>query len=92
MLIDGLQGSFFILLSEAVPSQSLGALNGLAQTVACTMRIFAPFTSSSLFSLSQERNLLGGTLVFWVIELVAILGVVASRQIVESTKSEEDSD
>ncbi|KAF7985321.1 hypothetical protein HWV62_6509 [Athelia sp. TMB] len=90
-LIDGAQGSFFVLLSQAAPTKSsLGAINGLAQTVACTMRIFAPFISSSLFSLSQERNLLGGTMVFWIIELVVILGVVAASRIEEPPESQDE--
>ncbi|KAF7985324.1 hypothetical protein HWV62_6515 [Athelia sp. TMB] len=83
-------GSFFVILSEAAPTKSsLGSINGLAQTVACTMRMFAPFIASSLFSLSQERNLLGGTMVFWIIEVVLISGVVASFRIEETPKSQE---
>lgn len=79
-----------MLLSEAVPSESLGALNGLAQTVACSMRIFAPFTASSLFSLSQEKNLLGGTMVFWILELIAIVGVVVSYRLKQPSKIEHE--
>ncbi|KAF7985322.1 hypothetical protein HWV62_6511 [Athelia sp. TMB] len=84
-------GSFFILLSETAPTKSsFGAINGLAQTVACTMRIFAPFIASSLFSLSQEQNLLGGTMVFWIIELIIITGLVASFRIEDVPKGQEE--
>lgn len=75
-----------MLLSESVPSGSLGALNGLAQTVACSMRVFAPFIASSLFSLSQEKELLAGTMVFWIIELIAIAGVVCASRLRPPTK------
>jgi len=83
-------GSFFIILSDTAPTKSsLGAINGLAQTVACTMRIFAPFIASSLFSLSQEREILGGTMVFWIIEAVVVAGVVASFRIEDAPKGQQ---
>lgn len=84
------EGSFFILLSENSSSESLGALNGLAQTIACTMRIFAPFISSSLFSLSQEKNLLGGTMVFWFNALLGVGGFWMSLKIAKAPKKDDD--
>lgn len=48
------------------------------------MRIFAPFVSSSLFSLSKEKNLLGGTMVFWINAFVGAVGVWMSLKIAEA--------
>ncbi|KZP22950.1 MFS general substrate transporter [Athelia psychrophila] len=83
-------GVIMVLLSQATPARSMGAINGLAQTVACSMRMFAPFIASSLFSLSQENNLLGGRMVFLFLELLVISGCVAASRIEEVTKSEDE--
>ncbi|KZP11428.1 MFS general substrate transporter [Athelia psychrophila] len=83
-------GAFLVLLSQATEAGSMGAINGLAQTVACSMRMFAPFITSSLFSLSQENNLLGGRMVFLFLELVVISGCVAASRIEEGPKSEDE--
>ncbi|KZP22946.1 MFS general substrate transporter [Athelia psychrophila] len=83
-------GVIMVLLSQATPAGSMGAINGLAQTVACSMRMFAPFTASSLFSLSQENNLLGGRMVFLFLELLVISGCVAASRIEEMPKSEDE--
>lgn len=83
--------AMLVIFSEVSPSKSsLGAINGIAQTVACTMRVIAPFTSSSLFSLSQEKNLLGGTMWYCILELVVIAGVITSFRLEESPKVAED--
>jgi hypothetical protein len=69
----------FMHINEAAPSRrALGTLNGLAQTVATTCRIFAPITASSLFSLSQQHNLLGGNLVYYIMLVVAMCGLFVS--------------
>lgn len=68
----------------------MGALYGLAQTVACSMRMFAPFITSSLFSLSQQKNLLGGRMVFLFIELFVICGCLTASRIEEVPKTEDE--
>lgn len=85
-----LTASIFILIPENASPQTVGALNGLAQTIASSMRIFAPFVSSSLFSLSKEKNLLGGTMVFWVNAFVGAVGAWMSWKIAEVPKKVED--
>lgn len=81
----------FIYFSDAAPNKAaLGAINGLAQTVASTVRTFAPFAASSLFSLSQQHNLLGGTLVFWVLWVFVFGGIFASSLLPKKLKSESD--
>ncbi|KAF8519192.1 MFS general substrate transporter [Gautieria morchelliformis] len=72
----------FIFLTSAVPSRSaLGATTGLAQTVASTMRAIGPAGATSLFALSVEHNLLGGTLVYWVLCLVSAGGTLAATRL-----------
>ncbi|KZP07582.1 MFS general substrate transporter [Athelia psychrophila] len=80
------------MLVDTTQAGSMGAINGLAQTVACSMRIFAPFVTSSLFSLSQEKNLLGGRMVFLLLELVVLAGCVAASRIEEVHQTKEDSE
>jgi len=77
-------GCVFILVNEGAPRTALGALNGLAQTVASLMRAIAPSTASSLFSLSLEHNIVAGNLVYIVLLAIVALGVAASLQIPKS--------
>ncbi|KAF8896545.1 member of major facilitator superfamily multidrug-resistance, DHA1 sub-family [Infundibulicybe gibba] len=74
-------GAIFIFISAASPNRaSLGATNGLSQMTVSVMRAIGPAAANSMFSLSIEKNYLGGYLVYYV--LVAVVGVsifVASR-------------
>jgi len=80
----------FIYFNDSAPSKStIGAINGLAQTVACSARIFAPLAASSLFSLSQQHNLLGGTMVYWILCGVVIVGIFPSSQLPKHLQSKE---
>ena len=66
-------------ISEAAPNQqALGLTNGLAQTTASVVRALAPSVASSLFSVSLQRNIAGGTLVYWLLCGVAVGGLSAS--------------
>ncbi|KAG5642303.1 hypothetical protein DXG03_003023 [Asterophora parasitica] len=61
---------------EAAPNKaSLGATNGLAQTVGSVMRSIAPSVASSLFSASLQQQLAGGNMVFLVLVGVALTGL-----------------
>ncbi|KAF9513230.1 hypothetical protein BS47DRAFT_1485747 [Hydnum rufescens UP504] len=69
-------GSMYILLTNASPSRAvLGEVNGLAQTAVSLVRAIGPASSTALFALSVEQNLMGGRLVFAVLLLVVVLGV-----------------
>ncbi|KAF8896546.1 major facilitator superfamily multidrug-resistance, DHA1 sub-family [Infundibulicybe gibba] len=74
-------GAIFIFISAASPNRaSLGATNGLSQMSVSIMRAIGPAAANSMFSLSIEKNYLGGYLVYYV--LVAVVGVsvfVASK-------------
>lgn len=81
----------YIFFNNSAPTKStLGAVNGLAQTVACFARIIAPVTSSSLFSLTQQYNLLGGTMVYWILISFFVCGLYASSYLPKHLKEEED--
>ncbi|KAL0948630.1 hypothetical protein HGRIS_010437 [Hohenbuehelia grisea] len=80
ILVSVSYGAIFIYISAAAPSRSaLGATNGLAQTTVSIMRAIGPATANSLFSLSIEKNYLGGTLVYLI-----LLGIVGSTIFVGS--------
>ncbi|EGO24784.1 hypothetical protein SERLADRAFT_449530 [Serpula lacrymans var. lacrymans S7.9] len=67
-------GCIFIYVTDGAPSrEALGATNGIAQTTASTMRALAPSAASSLFSLSLQRNLAGGTAVYWILMSIIIV-------------------
>ncbi|KAF8872620.1 major facilitator superfamily multidrug-resistance, DHA1 sub-family [Infundibulicybe gibba] len=68
-----------IIIIQSVPSRgSMGAINGLAQTLACSMRTLAPSIASSLFSISLERNLAGGNLVYIILLGINLIGIRTS--------------
>ncbi|KAI0749873.1 major facilitator superfamily domain-containing protein [Daedaleopsis nitida] len=70
----------FMYRGDGAPSKkALGLTNGLAQTTASTVRAIAPAASSSLFSVTLEHHLAAGTLVYWVLCVITIVGVVATR-------------
>jgi hypothetical protein len=68
-------------LSSAAPNKrSLGATNGLAQSVASIQRTIAPAVADWLFAFSITNNVLGGNLVYIVLLVVVCGGLyVASH-------------
>ena len=52
------------ITASAPNKRSLGATNGLAQTTVSMARAIGPALSTSLFSYSVEKNLLGGFAVY----------------------------
>jgi len=57
----------YIFITAVTPSQDLlGTINGLAWTVATIASSLGPAVSTSLFSLSHERNILGGYFIYVV--------------------------
>jgi len=69
-------GCIFILVTNASPSRScLGAVNGCAQTAASLMRAIGPASTTALFAVSVEKNLMGGKLVFVILLALVAVGV-----------------
>lgn len=80
----------FMQINNAAPNRrALGTLNGLAQTVATTCRIFAPITASSLFSLSKQHNLLGGTMVYCILAGIVVCGLLVSLGLPQTTEQSD---
>ncbi|EIW79412.1 MFS general substrate transporter [Coniophora puteana RWD-64-598 SS2] len=72
LLMDMSYACIFMLITAAAPNKrTLGAVNGLGQTVASTARAISPAMVTSIFAASKQYNLLGGNLVY-----VFMLGVI----------------
>ncbi|KZP23803.1 MFS general substrate transporter [Athelia psychrophila] len=68
IVMDMAYGCVFIYLSAAAPNRrSLGATNGMAQTVVSIVRAVGPAVSTSLFAVSVKHNLLGGYAVYLIL-------------------------
>ncbi|KAF5334851.1 hypothetical protein D9758_014286 [Tetrapyrgos nigripes] len=66
-----------LLINNSAPSRdTLGTLNGIAQSASSLARAFGPATATSLFALSNEHNLLGGQLVHVVLVGVRLLSLL----------------
>ena len=68
-------------LSYAAPNKrSLGATNGVAQTMVSIQRAVGPAAASSLFAFSLHNNILGGNFVYVVLLALVWVGLgVASK-------------
>ena len=72
-------GSVFLFIRSAAPTAAaLGATNGLSQTMASFMRTIGPACATSLYALSQEHQLLDGSLVYVVLVLIAAVTLSTS--------------
>ena len=66
-----------MFITAAAPNKcSLGAINGMGQTVVSTLRALGPATSTSLFAFSLEYNLLGGYAVYVILFAVSGLSLL----------------
>ncbi|KAG6829995.1 hypothetical protein H0H92_002685 [Tricholoma furcatifolium] len=62
------------ILDAAPGNAALGAVNGLSQMMSSVVRTLAPTIASSLFSISQEWDLVGGYFVYVVIIGIVLVG------------------
>ncbi|KEP46582.1 MFS general substrate transporter, partial [Rhizoctonia solani 123E] len=77
-------GCVAIYVNSSAPSKdSLGTLNGVSQTIISIIRAIGPAAATSLFSLSVEKNILGGKFVYALLLGVSCAGVFASRWLQE---------
>ncbi|KIO22466.1 hypothetical protein M407DRAFT_28044 [Tulasnella calospora MUT 4182] len=75
-----------ILVSQSAPSRtSLGAVNGVAQMVASSMRAVGPTLATILFAVSTDPHFhaLGGQLIWVYMVSLALAGVYASSKVQE---------
>ncbi|KAK7052002.1 MFS general substrate transporter [Favolaschia claudopus] len=62
----------------APSKHSLGATNGIAQTCISIVRAIGPVASTSLFSISLERNILDGYFVYLVMVILSASSLIAT--------------
>ncbi|WWC90132.1 uncharacterized protein L201_005065 [Kwoniella dendrophila CBS 6074] len=68
-----------IMTNDAAPNRrSLGAINGLSQAVSSLMRAIGPGSSSALFALSVDRQLLHGQLIWLIICCLSLISTAAA--------------
>ncbi|KAL1746371.1 major facilitator superfamily domain-containing protein [Schizophyllum fasciatum] len=72
-------GTIHMFIIDSAPTQnSMGSVNGLAQASATLVRTFAPWISTSLLSLSLQKNLLGGRFIYLFVIAVACVNFYAT--------------
>lgn len=70
------QGSLQVVIIESVPEGGpMGTINGVAQMLGSGMRTLAPTFSSSLFSVSLQRKLAGGNMVYYIMMVITMVGI-----------------
>ncbi|KAG6849613.1 hypothetical protein H0H93_006896 [Arthromyces matolae] len=68
--------SIYMLILDVTPNRAaLGTTNGMTQAVGSVTRAIGPTVASSLFSISLERRLAGGNMVFMVLFVIAAIGL-----------------
>lgn len=69
-------GCALIYVRSAAPDRrSIVATNGLAQTSVSVVRFIGPVTANSLYALSVQKNLVGGSFVYIVLIIASILSL-----------------
>jgi hypothetical protein len=71
-----------VYISSAAPNkQSLGATNGVAQTIVSIQRTVGPAAAASLFAFSLDNNVLGGNFAYVVLLVVVCAGLGIALQL-----------
>ncbi|KAH9005431.1 MFS general substrate transporter [Lactarius hatsudake] len=74
--------TIFMYISSAAPNKrSLGATNGVAQTMVSIQRTVGPAAAASLFAFSLDNNVLGGNFTFVVLPVVVLVGLCIAVQL-----------
>jgi len=91
LLMDMSYACIFMLITAAAPNKrTLGAVNGLGQTVASTARAIAPAMVTSIFAASKQYNLLGGNLVYIFMFCVIFAFFLLSGHLPEPSEEKQD--
>ena len=78
--------SVFMFIAAAAPNKrSLGATNGLAQTVVAVQRMVAPAAAASLFAFSLANDIMGGNFTYVVLLTVVCFGLGVAAQLPRHT-------
>jgi len=79
-------GAISMYISSAAPNKrSLGATNGLAQTVVSIQRTIGPAAAASLFAFSLDSNILGGNFAYVVLLAIVWIGLGVAVQLPKNT-------
>jgi hypothetical protein len=62
-------------ISSAAPKGSIGATNGISQTMIAIQRTIGPAAAASLFAFSLDSNILGGKFVYVVVLATVWIGL-----------------
>ncbi|KAH9169683.1 MFS general substrate transporter [Lactarius sanguifluus] len=74
--------AIFMYISSASPNKrSLGATNGLAQTMVSIQRTVGPAAATSLFAVSLDNNILGGNFAYVVLLCLVWVGLAVAVQL-----------
>jgi len=74
--------AIYMYISSAVPNKrSLGAANGLAQTVVSVQRMAGPAVADWLFAFSLMNNVLGGNFAYVILVVLVGVGLCISAQL-----------
>ncbi|KIK52657.1 hypothetical protein GYMLUDRAFT_1028562 [Collybiopsis luxurians FD-317 M1] len=93
VLMDTAYGGIFLYLTTSPPSRSaLGATNGLSQTTVSISRAIGPVMSTSLFSLSVQKNWLGGYAVYLFFAVLSLGSVALARLLPEGLWEEAEAE
>ncbi|KAI0046335.1 major facilitator superfamily transporter [Auriscalpium vulgare] len=93
VIMDAAYGAIFMYVSTAAPNKrTLGATNGIAQTVTSVQRAIGPALSTSLFAFSLENNVMGGHFVYVVLILMSILAVGLATRLPRDTWKVKEED
>ncbi|KAL4062219.1 major facilitator superfamily domain-containing protein [Scleroderma yunnanense] len=84
VMIDTAYAVIFMFITNASPNKhSLGAINGLGQTMMLMAKAIGPAAFTSLFAFSKQLDLLGGNLVYVVLGSLACFLVFLSNLLPE---------
>ncbi|KAH9169621.1 MFS general substrate transporter [Lactarius sanguifluus] len=83
--------SIFMYISSSPPNKrSLGAANGLAQTVDAIQCAVGPVATASLFAFSLQNNVLGGQFAYAVLLSIVCVGLCLAAQLPGDTWKHQD--
>ncbi|KAI9443931.1 MFS general substrate transporter, partial [Lactarius indigo] len=81
----GFSAVFMYICSAAPNKRSLGATNGVAQTMVSIQRTVGPATAASLFAFSLDNNILGGHFAYVVLHAIVWVGLGVAMQLPKNT-------
>lgn len=70
-----------LIIVQTSTKESLASVNSIAQMVAVFVRGCSPSISSSLYALSLEKDILGGYLIYLLINLGVLSAFIIARNL-----------